>query len=87
MKYVRIIDKNGLFVTDEFVEELTEFTIETPCPQGFILPKWNGTEWVEGGVKSTEIIVPQPTIEEKVEQMQATLSTVIDTLAEIVGVE
>ncbi len=25
------------------------FYIETPCPQGFYQPKWNDTEWIEGG--------------------------------------
>lgn len=45
---VRIIDQNGFFIEDAFVDELTEYTIQTPCPQGFHLPKWNGTEWVEG---------------------------------------
>jgi hypothetical protein len=30
--------------------------------------------------------IQEPTIEEKVEQMQTTLSTVVETLAEIVGV-
>ena len=48
MIYVRIIDSNGFFVCDDFVEELTEFTIETPCPDGFYLPKWDGEKWVEG---------------------------------------
>ena len=46
--FVRIIDSNGFFIEDAFVDELTEFTIETPCPPGFYLPKWNGTQWVEG---------------------------------------
>ena len=46
--FVRIIDENGLFVEDAFVDELTEFTIETPCPDGFYLPKWDGEKWVEG---------------------------------------
>ena len=48
MIYVRIIDSNGFFAEDAFVDELTEFTIETPCPSGFYLPRWNGSEWVEG---------------------------------------
>ena len=48
MIYVRIIDSNGFFIEDAFVDELTEFTIETPCPDGFYLPRWNGTAWVEG---------------------------------------
>lgn len=47
-KYVRIIDNKGMFIEDAFVEELTEFTIETPCPSGFYQPKWDGNEWVEG---------------------------------------
>ena len=46
--FVRIIDENGLLVCDDFVNELTEFTIETPCPSGFYLPKWDGSAWVEG---------------------------------------
>ena len=48
MIFVRIIDSNGFFVEDAFVDELTEFTIETPCPDGFYLPKWDGEKWVEG---------------------------------------
>ena len=46
--FVRIIDSNGFFIEDAFVDELTEFTIETPCPEGFYLPKWDGEKWVEG---------------------------------------
>ena len=66
MIYVRVIDENGLFIEDTFVEELTEFTIETPCPSGFYLPRWNGTEWVEGG-QAPEPVEPEPqapTVEE-----------------------
>jgi len=44
-------------------------------------------------VEVDEILIPQPietpqepTIDEKVDQMQTTLSAVVDTLAEIVGV-
>lgn len=65
MHYVRLIDGNGLFISDAFVEKLTLHTIETPCPEGFYLPKWDGTKWIEGGTPST----PQPsepTLEERV---------------------
>ena len=48
MIQVRIIDINGIFQKDGEVDELNEFTIETPCPDGFYLPKWGGTQWVEG---------------------------------------
>lgn len=65
MKYVRIIDVEGFFIEDAFVDELTEFTIETPCPDGFYLPKWDGSRWVEGGT-APETVTPELTIDEKV---------------------
>jgi hypothetical protein len=52
--FVRIIDENGFFVCDDFVDELTELTIETPCQEGLYLPKWDGSAWVEG--KTTDEI-------------------------------
>ena len=48
MYYVRIIDETGMFIRDDFVEELTDLTIETPCEGGFYKPKWDGEKWVEG---------------------------------------
>jgi hypothetical protein len=60
MKKVIRIDEQGLFLEDVILQdnELTpEDCIETDCQGGFYLPKWNGTEWVEGGV------IPQPDIE------------------------
>lgn len=62
MKFVRKIDENGYFIEDAFVEEITEFTIEIPCPQGLYKPKWNGNEWVEGLTQEEiEAIKNQPT--------------------------
>lgn len=68
MNYVRIIDENGLFVEDAFVDELTEFTVETPCPAGFYLPRWDGSQWVEGGTVP-ETATPELTLDEKVVQL------------------
>lgn len=50
MIFVRKIDEQGFFTGDDFVEEITEFTIEALCPQGFYKPKWDFTQkiWVEG---------------------------------------
>jgi len=48
MFYVRIIDENGFFVCDSFVDELSKNTIKIPCPDGLYRPKWNGAKWVEG---------------------------------------
>ena len=83
MYYVRIIDENGLFIKDDFVEELTPTTIETPCEDGFYKPKWNGTEWVEG-LTTDEIIAiknveqPKSEIELLQEQIIETQKLIID---------
>ncbi len=89
---VRLVNDNGLFIKDAFVDKIplaTETVTEsytdiddiikehevikplldehgftyldkhyvtTPCPQGFILPKWDGTQWVEGGVAKEPVI-------------------------------
>lgn len=75
MIYVRIIDENGMFIEDTFVEELTEFTIETPCPQGLYLPKWNGTGWVEGATQEyinniKAQAVTEPILEERLQALE-----------------
>ena len=82
MIYVRIIDSNGFFIEDAFVDELTEFTIETPCPDGFYLPKWDGTQWVEG--KTAEEIAEikagaksEPTLEERVASTEAAITALM----------
>jgi hypothetical protein len=82
--FVRIIDENGLFIEDGFVEELSEFTIETPVPQGLYKPKWDGTQWIEGltqdEIKAIVNTVVEPTLEEK-------NRADIDYLAIMTGVE
>lgn len=77
MKFVRTINENGMFIEDAFVEELTEFTIETPCPSGFYHPKWNGTEWVEGltqdeiqAIKDS-VLPTEPSLEERIQALEA----------------
>ena len=77
---VRIIDDNGYFLRDDFTEEITKNTIETPCPQGFHLPRWNGTEWIEGKTPSElavietarQVIVQQETNRKTIEQQAKT---------------
>ena len=47
---LRIVDLDGRFLRDDFVfDPETEQGIETPCPEGFSWPKWDGEQWVEGG--------------------------------------
>ena len=58
MYFVRIVDENGLFVRDGFVDKLSKYTIQVPCPDGFYLPKWDGEKWVEGGIAPKEQPIP-----------------------------
>ena len=86
MKYVRLIDDKGLFIEDTFVEELTEFTVETLCTEGFYKPKWNGTKWIEG-LTQTEInaiknvVTPKTEIEELQDQILATQMLILENEA------
>lgn len=78
MKLFRKIDTTtGLFIKD--VVLMDGFTgnnefIKTEVPQGFYWPKWNGTEWVEGG-QAPEPIVPEPTTDELLMMAIADLDT------------
>ena len=83
MYYVRIIDQNRYFLKDDFVEELTPTTIETPCTEGFYKPKWNGTEWIEGlttdeinAIKN--VVQPKTEMELLQEQILETQRLIID---------
>ena len=87
--FVRVIDENGFFVRDDFVDSLTDENgkpiptyVETPCPDGFYLPKWNGTQWVEG--KTAEEIAAikasvknEPTIEDRVASAEAAITALM----------
>ena len=92
MSYVRLIDKNGMFIVDipHYEGELTEFTIETFCPDGFIHPKWNGEEWIEG-LTSEEIqvikdsVVVEVTLSERVTNTEVDVTTLEETIGTIFG--
>ncbi|MFP3356838.1 hypothetical protein R0K17_05695 [Planococcus sp. SIMBA_143] len=43
--------------------------INVPVPQGFYWPKWNGTEWIEGG-ESPDPVSQEPTIEERTASLE-----------------
>lgn len=77
MYYVRIIDSNGIFVDETFIDKLTEFTIEAPIPNGMyavmgITPKWDGAQWVE--------IVSAPIVEVVVEKSTDQRISELETL-------
>ena len=76
MYFVRMIDEQGKFVMDAFVDELTQYTIEEPCPAGFYHPKWDGSQWIEGltqeqidAIKAQSTPV-EPTLEERLQALE-----------------
>ena len=94
MKLFRKIDTvTGNFLEDVLFEshptledgELDPQYIEDAPTQGFYWPKWNGTEWVEGGV-APEPTTPEPqvpTMEEvaiALMKMQAELEATTEAL-------
>lgn len=59
------LDAEGNTILDpQFVEE--------PPKQGFYLPRWNGSEWVEGGV-APEPAPQAPSEAERIEMLENTL--------------
>lgn len=92
MIFVRIIDNNGFFVEDAFVESLTDADgnpiptyIETPCPDGFYLPKWDGTQWIEGKTAEEIAVIKANVVVEKTsEQRISDLETLVLQLGGII---
>ena len=90
----RIINKQGLFIRDDFTfNELTEIGLEVEASQGLYIPKWNFEleQWEESATQEYIDSLKQPLVEEvpldirvaKVEQEQ---EQIVDVLAEILGV-
>lgn len=75
MGHYRKVNEDGLFEEDVSLDSIPTDEegnpdpqyIAEPVPQGFYWPKWNGTEWVEGG----EAPEPVPHIPSETEQLQA----------------
>lgn len=74
----RIIDKQtNLFIRDDFdFNEETEIALDVEPSQGLNLPKWNGTEWVEGltqeeiqSIKDSSLPT-EPTLEERLQALE-----------------
>jgi len=83
--FVRIIDEQGFFIEDAFVEELTEFTIQEKCPGGFYHPKRENGEWVEGKTQEEidaikTAIVIEPTLEERIDGVEIDVNEIVDIL-------
>lgn len=94
MKLLRIINKQGLFIRDDFTfDELTEIGLDVEPAQGLFKPRWDGTQWGECATPEEIVLIQsQPTIEEQssleqrvqiIEQNQDEIATI---LADVVGV-
>ena len=64
-EWVPVLDAEGNTVLDaQYVEEAPQ--------QGFYLPRWNGTEWVEGGepLPIPDPIPQEPTPDERLDSLE-----------------
>ena len=92
MKILRIINKQGLFIRDDFTwDEETEIGLDVEASQGLYLPKWNGEIWEEGAtqeyIDSLRVEVPHETLnlEEKVLEHEEKIVTLEETLDVLFG--
>lgn len=85
--FTHIIDNDGYFVEDAFVSKLTEFTIKTPCPDGFYRPRWDGAKWVEGmaqaEIDSIKNSASLPTIEERIKANEDALLALMEVVYDV----
>ena len=90
---LRIYNKEtGLFLRDDFTfDETTESAYEGDIQGGFYLPRFDGTEWVEGmtaeqiqAIKDAAIPAG-PTLEEKIAEHDSKIVTMEEALEAIFG--
>jgi len=74
--YRKINQTTGLFIEDVFADKLASDLVATPCPGGFYWPRWDGTQWVEGGA-APEPVTPEPTIEDRVAATEAAITALM----------
>jgi hypothetical protein len=93
MKILRIIDKQtNIFIRDDFTfDESTEIGLDVQPSQGLYIPKWSGTEWIEGATQEyidklkAQAIPTEPTLEEKVLEHDVKIVTLEETIDVIYG--
>ena len=82
MKLFRKINtKTGNFIEDclfDYVPQNNGFFsyIEQAPTQGFYLPRWNGSEWVEGG-QAPEPVEPEPQAPSEAERIEMLENTLL----------
>ena len=73
MKLLRIIDKQGYFIRDDFTwDEETEIGLEVEASQGLYQPKWDFEleKWIEGATEIPPQQPPEPTLEERLQALE-----------------
>jgi hypothetical protein len=72
MKLYRIIDKNGLFLRDDFTWAEDEIGLDVEASQGLYQPKWDfeTQTWVEGATEIPTPIQQAPTLEERLQALE-----------------
>lgn len=77
MNILRIIDKGGKFIRDDFTfEPSTEIGLSVEPAQGFYLPKWNGEAWEEGATQEyidnlkAQAEPQEPSLEERIQALE-----------------
>jgi sRNA-binding carbon storage regulator CsrA len=79
MKQYSRVDNEGFYIEPILLNEdeipNDPLLISTPVPEGFYLPKWNGTAWEEGKpLEEIEAHIAQQEIYEKIKEYKKTLS-------------
>lgn len=73
---IRIDLETGLVLDIVSPYETGEDIIETPCPDGFYHPRWDGERWVEGGT-APEPVPAMPSDSERITALEYALLAAI----------
>lgn len=86
---LRVIDKQtNTFIRDDFTfNEETEVGLDVRPSQGLYIPKWNGTEWIEGATQEyidslKAQVVSEPTLEDKVAEQELVIQDLTQLLVD-----
>jgi len=75
----RIIDQSGFFIRDDFTANDGEIALDVAPAQGFYLPKWDGTQWIEGKTQAeidailAQATPSEPSTDEVIDNLITTL--------------
>ena len=94
MKLLRIINKQCLFLRDDFTfDEETEIGLDVEASQGLYIPKWNfeTLTWKESATQEyidslKQPIELEPSLEERVLNVEQEQEVIITVLADMLGV-